>query len=340
LDLVLIQRHVIGIMDLDSPYKLIAADIDNSGSITALDLIQLRKLILGIYEEFPNNNSWRLVDRSHQFLDPANPFAFEFPEDYEIPVLTKDMKVDFVGVKIGDVNNTVKANALEVEIESRSTEAEILNIPNEKLMAGQTVEIPFSADLNQIEGLQFGLNIDLEKAEFKGFVPVAKDMTAHNISLLQKSKGKIKFSWNSNQDHETDELFYLVFNVKKDCQVSEVLSFEKTLKPEAYKQGSELDLNISFGNEKADADQIILYQNIPNPWSERTDIKFYLPHQDQVILNLFDMNGRKILEKNINGLQGENLLSLDKNDLKHTGVLYYQLISKDVQLTKKMILLD
>ena len=47
LDLVLIQRHIIGLESLDSPYKLIAADVNNDRRVTALDLVNLRRLILG-----------------------------------------------------------------------------------------------------------------------------------------------------------------------------------------------------------------------------------------------------------------------------------------------------
>ena len=41
LDLVLIQRHILGQQLLDSPYKMIAADVNNDDKITAVDLVVL-----------------------------------------------------------------------------------------------------------------------------------------------------------------------------------------------------------------------------------------------------------------------------------------------------------
>ena len=38
LDLLLIQRHILGIETLDDPYKFIAADVNNDQEITATDL--------------------------------------------------------------------------------------------------------------------------------------------------------------------------------------------------------------------------------------------------------------------------------------------------------------
>ena len=62
LDLVIMQRHILGLKTLDSPYKLIAADINNSKSVTAADLVELRKVVLGVESEFKYNTSWRFVD--------------------------------------------------------------------------------------------------------------------------------------------------------------------------------------------------------------------------------------------------------------------------------------
>jgi hypothetical protein len=53
LDLVKIQKHLLGIEPFTSPYDLIAADADNHQNVSAIDLIELRKLILGIYTTLP-----------------------------------------------------------------------------------------------------------------------------------------------------------------------------------------------------------------------------------------------------------------------------------------------
>ena len=84
LDIIFIQKHILGSELLESPYKLIAADINNSGSITAIDLIELRKLILGIYDELPANSSWRFINEEQSFIDPLNPWSTELQEEFFI----------------------------------------------------------------------------------------------------------------------------------------------------------------------------------------------------------------------------------------------------------------
>lgn len=77
LDLVRIQKHLLGIEPITNPYDLIAADANNSASVSAIDLVELRKLILGIYTTLPANKSWRFVDKSFQFADPNHPWPFD-----------------------------------------------------------------------------------------------------------------------------------------------------------------------------------------------------------------------------------------------------------------------
>jgi len=110
-DLVLINKHILGVEKLNSPYKMIAADADRNGVIDSNDIIELRKLIVGIYTELPNNNSWRFVDKSYVFPDPSNPFATVFPESIIVQNIQSPVSAEFVGIKVGDVNNTAVANA-------------------------------------------------------------------------------------------------------------------------------------------------------------------------------------------------------------------------------------
>ncbi|MEP7269115.1 MAG: dockerin type I domain-containing protein [Saprospiraceae bacterium] len=57
---------MLGIERLKSPYKKIAADVNNDNDISAIDLLELRKLILGIYDKLPDNTSWKFVPKSRE----------------------------------------------------------------------------------------------------------------------------------------------------------------------------------------------------------------------------------------------------------------------------------
>lgn len=112
-DIVLIQRHILGIQVLSSPYKMIAADVNNSRSISTLDMIQLRKLILGLDTKFTNNRAWRFVDAAYVFPNPTKPWQGSFPESSSIASWRPTASSNFVAIKIGDLNSSAKVNEEE-----------------------------------------------------------------------------------------------------------------------------------------------------------------------------------------------------------------------------------
>jgi len=105
-DLVLISKHILAIDTLDSPYKIIAADANNSKTITTADMVEIRKLILQVTTKFPEGvPSWRFVPKDYVFPDPLNPFLEEFPEVISINDFNQAiLDAHFVAIKVGDVN--------------------------------------------------------------------------------------------------------------------------------------------------------------------------------------------------------------------------------------------
>ncbi|MBK7338568.1 MAG: hypothetical protein IPJ00_21615 [Saprospirales bacterium] len=75
----MIQQHILGQKLLSSPFKIIAADVNNSRSVTTLDMVQLRRVILNLESRFPNNRSWRFISASHTFTDRYNPWTGPSP---------------------------------------------------------------------------------------------------------------------------------------------------------------------------------------------------------------------------------------------------------------------
>jgi len=91
IDLVKIQKHLLGIDPFTDPFQYIAADANDSHTITAIDILQLRKLILGYYDALPNNHSWRFIAEAHIFPDPLNPWISPWAETYTISPFSASM---------------------------------------------------------------------------------------------------------------------------------------------------------------------------------------------------------------------------------------------------------
>jgi hypothetical protein len=180
-DLVLINRHILGLEPLSTPYKMIAADANKSGSITTFDIVEIRKLILGINTAFPNNDSWRFIDAAQVFTDVQNPFADVLQEDISVAqVQSNMMHNDFVGVKIGDVNDSADPNQLVVS-DDRNNATLLFDLLDQDVTAGEEVTVTLSAAEAQI-GFQFTLVMN--GLQVIDVVP-GSGMSAENFAVFQ-----------------------------------------------------------------------------------------------------------------------------------------------------------
>lgn len=110
LDIVRLQRHLLLVDPITSPYRHIAADVNRDKVVNALDVVVLQRMQLRLIEEFPNNTSWRFVPMSYQFTT-TNPAGENFPESVtHNPLMNDQMADDFYGIKIGDLDDSNSMN--------------------------------------------------------------------------------------------------------------------------------------------------------------------------------------------------------------------------------------
>lgn len=90
LDLLALSKHILGIETFSDNYYRIAADVTGDGKITARDIIQLRRLVLGIDEVCPDVPNWR--------------YFFQSETQFQVDDLKNNRIIDCIAVKMGDVN--------------------------------------------------------------------------------------------------------------------------------------------------------------------------------------------------------------------------------------------
>ncbi|MCB9289983.1 MAG: HYR domain-containing protein [Lewinellaceae bacterium] len=354
LDLVLISKHILGVQLLGSPYKQIAADVNRSGTISTLDMISLRKMILGQDANFPNGNtSWRFIDAGYLFPDPQDPFASPFPEIININNFSQsEMEADFVAIKVGDVDNSAVPGSL-LGVESRAVAGRLpVRLPDLRAKAGELISVPFTArQLNGILGYQFSLGFKTEYLEWAGLEPGnLPGMTEEHFNLQMAGEGRISTSWNwpaatASAGDEDVLLFSLVFRARRDIGTLRPLIFagNDPTRAEAYAlDGGLLDVRLQFEaapQEEAPEEKLELYQNRPNPFNAETAIGFRLPKSGAARLSVISLSGQLIYRKEGFFERGYHEFTISAADLPASGVLYYQLQTDGQAVTRKMILM-
>lgn len=106
-DVLRIRGHIqqIPAFIFTSPYQYIAADVNDSETISIADVLHIRRVIQNEVPNFPINKSWRFIPTDHTFINPDNPFPFPEERNY-MPLNQNQVNQDFTGVKLGDVNES------------------------------------------------------------------------------------------------------------------------------------------------------------------------------------------------------------------------------------------
>ncbi len=344
LDLVMIQRHILGIEKLASPLKQIAADVKKDAKIAASDLIELRKLILGVHATLEDNTSWRFVDKSYQFQDPEHATAELFPEIYPVSELKSNMAIDFYSVKVGDVNGNASAGPGDVRTEPRASQLFALAIDNQSFQAGDKVVVPVRIQTPvSVAGFQFTFHYDTELFSLEEVNGAMPGMTDNHFGFKGIADGMLTMSYNQAQAMllaKGDLVFEVVLRARDKGSLSEGVWIDSSLTPaEAYTEElSVMGVQLSVLNRASG--EPVLYQNTPNPFKTVSRISFDLPADMTAKLTIYDVTGKTIQVYKQDFLKGFNSVEINKNDLGTAGVMYYTLEAGSFRATRKMVVIE
>ncbi|MEZ4911964.1 MAG: T9SS type A sorting domain-containing protein [Saprospiraceae bacterium] len=342
LDLVYIQRHILGVEEFSSSAQLIAADVNNSQSVTVADLSDIRKTILGIYSAFPKTESWRFLPASTQMDVLSNPYSVA--NNKNIPNLSTDLQnVDFKGIKMGDVNASATTDFTD-NTETRSSKALIANhIFNPST---RQLEVIVEAEQNlEILGMQMELVFNANELTLVDIEALNMPVSQDHVNFTNAKDGSLLMSWNAKhtRDISGKDLFKLIFNYSgNSAPISGIKVGASKLNSEIYiSEGEDIfsynlilrEKGLEFNN------QFELFQNVPNPYSNTTSIGFVLPDASNIELKVTDLAGKLVYTMQGHYPKGYNTIVLDVQQLNASGVLLYQLDTQKYSAIRKMIVI-
>jgi uncharacterized repeat protein (TIGR01451 family) len=339
LDLVMIQRHILGLSPLNSGYKVIAADATNDGRITAADLTEIRKLILGVTNEYTNNTSWRFPVKEQQ-MNASNPFPYA--ERIVVGATQISTGHDFVAVKIGDVNGNASTNGVQDNIESRTKATLGMEIESRRVEKNEIVTVPVKAS-HDIGLYGYQTTIELSGMEYVSIDGGVLELNGNNVGLLETNRITMSYAGKEKQEVKAgDVLFTLTLKAKESGTVEKSLSLSSSVTRSESYLGEDMQVgNVELGvRSREDESDIILMQNEPNPWKGETTVSWYMPKAAKAKLIVYDATGKIVDEREVNGVQGRNAERYTKAHIPSPGVYFYKLESGTFTQMKKMIIVE
>lgn len=302
LDLIAMSNHILGLEPLPL-YGILAADVNQSNSITTFDIVETRKLIQGIYTELPNSSTpWRFFPETCVFSNPSNPFTGADCSNLDLAELEAwdgDI-LDLIGVKKGDVDgdaNPAGFYAGPVFVDSLS-----LIFPDLLLQPGipTTIAVTYDGDY-ALNGLQVEFHFDPDKIQLNdifeteyfnassfGVFPgvLAAVGIVHATALpAQSGDTLMKFQITANQALALADEFQIGNTIVFPFGASGLID-PLPLKIKLHYGAASVASGAPAAGGK-------VHPSSPNPFSDHTFIALELDRAETVRLEVFDLTGQR-----------------------------------------------
>lgn len=256
----------------------------------------------------------------------------ELPQDffvtYDRPIL------DLIAVKVGDVNLSVE---LPNDDLSSSRSIAQLETSNQQIRRNEEVRVDFHLTREEsLSGFQKTISFDHHALSFIDVVAYQDgDMEFNLIEpgvILVTAIGSMNLL-------KGDILIQMTFKGTQDGRISDFISLrDAPLKAELYTTTLESrELTLSFVDDVPSDLEWHLKDVVPNPFADRTTLTLDISKRTLVDLEVFDISGRLVLNRDLwleEGIQGIDILA---RDLPGQGIYGYRISSSSQTITGKLI---
>jgi len=340
-DLVLISKHILGIEPLSSAYQMEAADVNNSNSITTLDIVETRKLILGIVDTFPQVPSWRFVK---PLPNPGNLPSYTALQDtyqVQIPNLQVDQNFqnfNFVGIKYGDINFT--AAAMKGEADDRSDATPLLLQTDDRwLKPGEEATLSFRlGNTYDLDGWQLVLEADPTMLTLQA----VSGLSENSYQLTDNVLRVVCLDETGTRRPEANGVV-LVLKVRaiQSVRLSHALQLnEDKLLAEAYVPNAAqktIRRPLLFRFDAEGLYNIKHFAVTPNPFSTEANFNIILNEPAPALLEIFTLDGRKVYGEHFDLEAGRQSIRLTQESLPTGKMFVYRFWVNGEVFTGKLV---
>jgi len=296
LDIAFISRHILNLEPLKCPWQLLAADANCSGTITMLDVIALRRVILGILDTLPCG-SWK--------FSPPNATA------------GNGVCANFQAAKTGNLNAGPNCpQAANRKAEDRSVPAPLQLSPAltcQQVTGGQTFRmIVYSASIGTMTGLQAAWQYDPQLFEVQAVESAILPDFSAEYFYINPEKGTIRLAWSHPEGVDFNGVQPLLTFVLKARTLGAVENPVRFAPDILVAEAADLSGKahpVEWSNMQSIA-PVAGVSIFPNPAKETFEVGFESENATVKLLQLFDLQGKMVATPLYNAEKGWNKVSL------------------------------
>lgn len=368
-DFTIVQKHILATDPFTDGWQFVAADANDSKTVSTIDLIKIRNVALG-FDPNAFTNSFVCMPSANvsQITIPATPGGtFSYDETESKIIGTGNNGLSFSAIKVGDVDATCTGSPI--------TGLEVNNgreiVSNHKIQMGKVhnlqeaeeVWVPiYISNFKNVQNLALSLYFNqmlVEVLDLKS--KVLPNFNEEVFRINKAREGSIDLLWFIMQVEGVtvdgnDPILYVKLRAKKDIKNSDRILFfrkggnynsvaRKNTRNERITMVETNAVETGFGNDitggRSDFEGLPQEPSLkisPNPFKSELNISLNIIKDDDIILNIFDMTGRLIYNAEREVVRGNNQILLNEMADWPSGPIFYQIILSDSKvLSGKLI---
>lgn len=353
---------------------MIAADANRSNTVTTFDIVEIRKLILGIYTDYlPNQDQpWRFIpefipqnDAAHFNVNPFNmpngDGAAYLEQGWQFSIPGNGQR-GFDGIKIGDVNSSWLTAPPCVNLAEGppvgDSHTPSFTVPTTGLAQGQIVKLVVKAqNFSQVKAFQLGLKLPNDHFELLDIIDVSLPAYTKEdqFGLMQLEENEVKTLWFNETGASTtltnnSTLFSLVIKAKQPvANLQTLLTLDNDILPNLFIQDGLSPAGLSVSVESAPtyhSDQLPVITETtssiltcePNPFTDVLNISFnHHGSETSAELQISNVLGNTIFQKNLLLQKGVNNLIINTLEEYPTGIYWLTFLVEGKVYTRKIV---
>ncbi len=335
LDAIVMRQYILQINPTANSYQLLASDINNNNSVTALDLVKVLQLALKIDSGTPED--WKFVDADLIITNPLSAQSY-----ISLNVTDTITDADFIAIKSGDP--AISSDYIPAPPEAPSP---IFTISNEAFQVNDDVQFEVTVeDFSDIVGFQQTFKWDPSVLEFQSADGVLGiDIEVNDAEIAQ---GLLPSLSGSIMNQMQDGAVIMTLNFKALADVSspvEVLSFSDEITQRQVVWQNPVDVELFIVDAEyingegttgiANAPKSLeSFQIFPNPVEDDLNVKALLRNAGDFEILIVNVLGQKIYAEKF--AQKELFLNIGFGEFP-TGTYFLSLTTADGIQTESFV---
>jgi len=346
-DQVLISKHTLGIEPFNNTFKEVAADANSDGIVAPFDIVEIRKLILGIYTNLPHSHSYKILgsvppQQNINYGQGNSPYN---TSSFIKSIATASDDVKFYSVKTGDVSwnnvNHPMACLTNDDPTQRIGQSIPLSLMNDKEKSGNIVRVPVLLKDNWSSvAWQLGVQFDPNRLQYVGLVQ-SDDLSGEVfIGSTKANDGALRMNWFDETGtpvplESGSTLCFLEFYALTDLsdqEISLTAQEEDFISVGFDVEGSPMPFVLEKNVNAQDLDMQIR----PNPFEGNANLSFNLQEEGKISLSIHDLRGALVGNLELFLSSGRQQLLLTDKDFGNLSGLFMVTLNTEVE-TKTVI---